>query len=434
MRYPGFDDYMKAVQRPDAFTTEELRRLELVVHPVFQIPSPASGASAVVFKAMAGDEPRALRFFTRSDVSDSRRYDSLHGHFTARSLTDAVALPRWIEDGIRVNGRTWPVVEMPWVEGHTLNRHVDDLVTRHDVGALTDLARSWRGLVERMQRADFAHGDLQHGNVLVDTRGTLRLVDFDCAWIESLAADAPPVETGHHNYQPPDRPWGRWMDTFPGLLIYLSLSALARRPTWAALNTDDNLLFTQEDFRSFDTPTWRHLASLGDPWVDELAARLRSCCRPGWVAAGALEELLGPSVAPWWQRTPTVVVGSAAQQVPPPRPEMRSPEVPPSASVPEPRPMVPPAPVRSPAPVPSQPRANWWEPVAPPPPVPVPVRKKPAVWVVLLWAVLAYFGAGFFSYTVLVAEGGDPELAGLFGALAFVSVLIGGLVKRKPSG
>ena len=58
--------------------------------------------------------------------------------------------------------------------------------------------------------------------MLVDTHGTLRLVDFDCAWIEDFAGGAPPAETGHHNYQPPGRPWGRWMDTFPGLVIYLS--------------------------------------------------------------------------------------------------------------------------------------------------------------------------------------------------------------------
>ncbi|MCP2242622.1 phosphotransferase family protein [Lentzea aerocolonigenes] len=423
MRFPRFDDYMKAVQKPDAFTTEELRALELVVHPIFQIPSPASGASAVVFKAMAGTEARALRFFTRADASDSARYDALHGYFTAKSLTDTVALPRWIDNGIRVNGSTWPVVEMPWIEGHTLNRHVDDLVTRQDVGALTDLAHSWRGLVDRLQQAGFAHGDLQHGNVLVDTRGGLRLVDFDCAWIEAFAGDPPPPETGHHNYQPPDRPWGRWMDTFPGLVIYLSLSALARRPTWATLNTDDNLLFTQQDFRSFDTPVWRHLKGLGDPQVDELAVRLQSCCTPGWVAAGGLEALLGPVEVPWWQRTTTVVAGSATHQAPPqPRPEMAPP------------------PPQRPQPVPQRPATgNWWEAAgqrpAAPVPQPQPRRKKktPAVWLVLLLAVVAYLGVGALAYGVLDAAGGDTEVTPLFGVLAAIGTLIVGFLRRGKS-
>ncbi|HUQ55759.1 hypothetical protein [Lentzea sp.] len=412
MRYPGFDDYMKAVQRPDAFTTDELRALDLVVHPVFQIPSPASGASAVVFKAMAGGEARALRFFTRADASNSRRYDALHGHFTSRQLIDAVALPRWIDDGVRVGGSTWPVVEMPWVEGHTLNRHVDDLVTRQDTGALTELARSWRGLVHRLQRADFAHGDLQHGNVLVETRGTLRLVDFDCAWIEDFAGGTPPAETGHHNYQPPGRPWGRWMDTFPGLVIYLSLSALALRPTWSTLNTDDNLLFTQRDFQSFDTPAWRHLASLGDPRIDQMAERLQACCRPGWTADGALDDLLAPAVVQWWQRTPTVVPGSAGPGIPPPRPEM-----------PPPPPPVPPSPQRRPA-------ANWWEATAPVPAPPV-RKKKPAIWLVVVTALAAWSLIGVTSAALLDAAGADDDLAGVFAMIALVAVLVGGFVLRR---
>jgi hypothetical protein len=363
MRYPGFDDYMKAVQQPDAFTTDELRRLELVVHPVFQIPSPASGTSAVVFKAMADGEPTALRFFTRADAGNGRRYDALHEHFVSKDLAGAVALPRWIGDGIRVNGRTWPVVRMQWVEGHTLNQHVEELVSRQDTGSLAALAGSWRDLVNRLQQADFAHGDLQHGNVLVDSGGSMRLVDFDCSWIADFAADAPPSETGHRNYQPANRPWGRWMDTFPGLVIYLSLLALAKRPVWGALNTGENLLFAQQDFRSpFTTPAWAHLSNLQDRRLDELADRLKACCAPGWEATSGLDDLLGPAVKPWWERTPTVVPATAPAQIPVvPVQEQRFPDHP-----------VVPAPM-------GPPTAQWWQ-----PPVPVPPQRKrpslPAVY------------------------------------------------------
>ena len=54
-----------------------------------------------------------------------------------------------------------------------------------------------------MQRAEFAHGDLQHGNVLVDQEGQLRLVDFDSVWIPQLQGQPAPTESGHPNYQPP---------------------------------------------------------------------------------------------------------------------------------------------------------------------------------------------------------------------------------------
>jgi cell division protein FtsI/penicillin-binding protein 2 len=60
----------------------------------------------------------------------------------------------------------------------------------------------------RLQQADFAHGDLQHGNILVDTSSTLRLVDFDGSWISGFQGDPPPREPGHPNYQPAGRKWG----------------------------------------------------------------------------------------------------------------------------------------------------------------------------------------------------------------------------------
>ncbi|TQM78392.1 hypothetical protein FHX81_0658 [Saccharothrix saharensis] len=370
-RYPTPDEYMKAVQRPDCFVADELRGLELVAHPLYGVPMPAAGTSAVVFKAVADGEPQALRFFTRDDVSSSERYGALHEHFTSHGLENVVALPRWVDGGVRVNGRSWPVVRMQWVEGHTLNRHVDELVERRDTASLAALAVTWRDLVARIQRAEFAHGDLQHGNVLVSRDGDLRLVDFDCSWIARLSGALAPGETGHRNYQPEQRPWGRWMDTFSGLVIYLSLLALARDPTgWRTCYTGENLLLRREDFRPpFDTPAWAHLAVIGDPHVTEVAGRLKQCCTPGWVASSGLDDLLAPRFTPWWERTPVVV---EPVPVPAPRPPVARPVV-----------------TRE---------GNWWaaaEPSAPTAPVEQPARERPVpagVLVVAAFVALLVFG------------------------------------------
>ncbi|WP_342028704.1 DUF6777 domain-containing protein, partial [Geodermatophilus africanus] len=151
----------------------------------------------------------------------------------------------------------------------------------------------WRDLIGRMQTAWFAHGDLQHGNVLVDERGTLRLVDFDCAWIPSFEGKKPPQESGHRNYQRTRDQWGPWMDTFPALVIYLSLLALSRSPRPWELYNEDNLIFSREDFAApFDTAAWRQLAALEDPEVDRVAERLRACCDPAWRSETDLEAVL----------------------------------------------------------------------------------------------------------------------------------------------
>lgn len=363
MRYPSKEDYLKAVQRSDSFTSKELRRAEFVPHPVWQIPAPAAGSSAVVFKAVVDGEEQALRFLTREDASRRDRYEALQEHFTGHGLTGCVAMSRWVDDAIQVNGRTWPVVRMQWVNGRTLNQYVDHLVAQLDTRTLGELAGVWRELLERLQSAGFAHGDLQHGNVLIDDRGALRLVDFDCSWIPQFAEQSPPTETGHHNYQPATRPWGRWMDTFSGLVVYLSLLTLSKNPMpWHALNTGENLLFQRDDFRPpFETPAWVHVSSIRDAELDELAGRLKECCAPGWSATGGLGELLAPRAVPWWERTgmaPTdpTRVGPVAEP-PPPEPQM-SPVLPPPPPIDtSPSPVAQHDPER---PQPERPVRPWW--------------------------------------------------------------------------
>jgi len=380
VQYPTKEDYLKAVQRSASFTGE-LRRAKFELHPVWQIPKPAAGSSAVVFKATLDGDAQALRFLTREDASRRDRYEALQEHFVGHGLVGAVAMSSWLDDAIRINGRSWPAVRMQWVNGRTLNHYVDHLVEQHDTTALGNLAEAWRQLVVRLQRAEFAHGDLQHGNVLVDERGALRLVDFDCSWIARFIGQPPPTETGHRNYQPANRAWGRWMDTFSGLVVYLSLRALAANPTpWHVLNTGENLLFQRDDFRPpFETPAWAHLSSIRDPELDRLADQLRQCCAPGWAPTGGLGELLTERARPWWEltgTTPVVVArpGPAPHPVSAPAPESVPVAGPLPRPIPTPRPTLPPPPPLRPGPAPphhpaspqtSQPTGPWWGSVEP---------------------------------------------------------------------
>jgi hypothetical protein len=124
---------------------------------------------------------------------------------------------------------------------------------------------------------------------------------------------------------------------------------------------------------------------------------------------------------PWWQRTTTVVAGSATHQAPPPKPE------------------IPPPPPQRPQPVPQRPATgNWWEAAgqrpAAPAPQPRPKKKTPAVWLVLLLAVVAYLGVGALTYSVLDAAGADTELSALLGVLAAIGTLIVGFLRRGRSG
>jgi hypothetical protein len=195
MRYPSKDDYLKAVQRAESFTVDELAQARFVLHPVWQIPTPASGASAVVFRAVVDGVDEALRFLIRPDVARRDRYEALQRHFVTHGLAGDVALSRWMDDAIEVNGRSWPVVRMQWVTGTPLHHQVDQLVERRDTQGLADLAAGWRQLLVRLQATGFAHGDLQHGNVLSTRRA-------HCVLSTSTAHGSPRSPGSHHRPKP----------------------------------------------------------------------------------------------------------------------------------------------------------------------------------------------------------------------------------------
>ena len=295
--YPAAGDYYKAVQSPaNAFTVKSLQEATFAWDSLG--PSLARGSSAVVFQATVDGSAKAVRCYVRDDASSRERYAALGAYLASHDLSPYVSDATWLEAAIQLRGQTWPVILMDWIDGRTLNEYVDFLVAQPDLNALATLAERWRKLVRILQQADFAHGDLQHGDVMVDQKGQLRLVDYDGIWIPQLADLGPPNESGHPNYEHPGgRAWGRWMDTFPALVIYLSLVALAKDPAlWLALYNGQNLLFSKSDFVfPFGTEPWRQLSALHDPAVDELVRLLQECCAPGWVATKSLEDLLGTS-------------------------------------------------------------------------------------------------------------------------------------------
>ena len=315
--FPAAGDYYKAVQAPArCFTVPKLQAAEFVWDSLG--PTLARGSSAVVFQAAVEGRAQALRCYIREDASSRERYSALDAYLAGQDLSPYVSGTTWLDGAITVNRTTWPVLTMAWIDGRTLNEYVDFLVTGSNAAALATLAGRWRELVALLQQSEFAHGDLQHGNVMVDQDGQLRLVDFDGVWIPQLAGQAPPTEFGHPNYQHPlQHVWDRWLDTFSALVIYTSLVALSKDPgLWLALYNSKNLLFAKNDFfPPFTTEAWKQLAALGDPQVDELARKLQESCDPLWVAGRSLERTLEqPAAAPvllpvpadqrWWENRP----------------------------------------------------------------------------------------------------------------------------------
>lgn len=250
-RYPIAADYAQAAADPaEFFSDEQLATLDWV-HRQFGLPVGIKGSSAVVFQGLLEGGKVAVRCLTSPPNEGRLRYQLIGEHVSAEPGTP-FAKAEWRETAVCVDSEEYPLVLMEWVEGLQL----DDYVERnlHDPERLEQLVGDWTALIERLAEEKAAHGDLQHGNVMVGADGGLRLVDLDGVWIPSLA-ELSSRERGHPNYQHPGRDvthWGPTMDGFSALVVDVSLRAIARDPdVWSEFNdSGTNLIFSKLDFEA----------------------------------------------------------------------------------------------------------------------------------------------------------------------------------------
>src|SRR2546425_9490716 len=86
---------------------------------------------------------------------------------------------------------------MQWAKGDLLHSHIEKNLGYPAV--LAALRAKWAILVRHLEAAQVAHGDLQHGNILV-RGGSIQLVDYDGMWVPALRGRHA-TEIGHRAYQ-----------------------------------------------------------------------------------------------------------------------------------------------------------------------------------------------------------------------------------------
>src|SRR5260370_5341410 len=254
--WPDLTEYHEALQHPPkSFADAGLKQAKIELDR-FGMPKPATGGNAVVYKASERAETWAVRCFLRPISDHAERYAAISRHLEKARLSYGARF-LFLKDGILGRGNWFPVVKMAWVDGDLFHRYIEDHLKQPAV--LAGLRGKWRTLVRELEAARLAHGDLQHGNILV-RKDSLVLVDYDGMWVPALNGRSA-TEIGHRSYQHPKRSesdFGPYLDRFPALVIYLSLAALEHNPKlWDDYHTGDNLLFVRDDFRQAgDRPFW----------------------------------------------------------------------------------------------------------------------------------------------------------------------------------
>ncbi|MFF7280523.1 hypothetical protein [Streptomyces griseorubiginosus] len=283
-KFPTGALYAEALQHPElCFSDPDLKHGKVEQSPVLG-PKAISGNFASVFSVTSpGGQRYALKCFTRDSATLGKRYAAIS---SALGALDSGALSQpwpvgfdFLEQGVLVQGGWFPVVRMTWVQGTGLISWIErNLQDPAAVGALAD---RFVAMVADLEDNGIAHGDLQHGNLLVAADGTIRLVDYDGMYVPALLGEQA-TENGHRNYQSPSRTaadFGPHMDRFSAWVIALSLVAVATDPgLWHQLHDPqgESLILSEPDFKEPTTSlAWPVLLHHPDTRVRELADRVK---------------------------------------------------------------------------------------------------------------------------------------------------------------
>ncbi len=304
MAWPQVLEYNEAIQSPQlCFADAELKQGQPATDAMGW-PLPCTGNFAAVYKVSGADQKSwAVKCFTREVPHLHDRYRAISDHLRharqQRSLRFLIDVD-YQDQGILVGGQWFPTLRMEWVEGQTLNAFVGDIVDKPKV--VSALSTIWVRLAQDLRAAGIAHGDLQHGNVLLVQGGKantvrLTLVDYDGMFVPALA-DKKSGEVGHPNFQHPQRLrdgiYGAEVDQFSHLVIVTALQALLVEPAlWQRFNNDENLLFRASDFETpAASPLFQSLWELPAGAARTLAGHLLLACESTVERVPSLERLL----------------------------------------------------------------------------------------------------------------------------------------------
>lgn len=254
MPLPSIPEYSTAIKTP------------ALIHPaVLQGGHPVeknnrmirySGGFCVVFPFETPSGKYAVRCW-HAEVADAKKRTQI----IAQALKDS-KLPYFVgfeyyEKGIMAPQGMQPLVVMDWVDAKALKKFIGEHL--NESATLNNVAENFKAMVADLHAHKLAHGDLQHGNIMVRQDCSLVLVDYDSMYTPSLNGMVDEIK-GLVGYQHPSR-WKNQhvspkADYFSELVIYLSLKALAKYPRlWSELQMEDTetLLFSGDDIESKGT-------------------------------------------------------------------------------------------------------------------------------------------------------------------------------------
>ncbi|WP_218599191.1 AarF/UbiB family protein [Polaribacter sp. NJDZ03] len=247
--YPSRTDIVTAMRNPHvSFKSNEIIGGSIIQKGSRIIQYSGGYSSVFPFHKQTGSKV-AVRLWI-ADIGDAKKRSLEISNYLENLDNSYFAGFKYIDDAVLVNGTLHPIVLMDWVDGQTLKEYINTNIL--DTSIILKLAQNFKEMTTYFHKENIAHGDLQHGNILVKSDGSLVAIDYDSMFIEPLSGMSDTIK-GLPGYQHPSRNSNKFvhlkLDYFSELVIYLSLLIYADSPNlWDSYYETEDLLFSKEDF------------------------------------------------------------------------------------------------------------------------------------------------------------------------------------------
>jgi hypothetical protein len=301
------------VQNPTiSFADSELKSCQVETTPL-GLPKPYSGGFTTTYKLRGVSKNWAVRCFTREIKDLQQRYQFI-GNFLSHNNCSFLVDAKYLQNGIRISGSYHPIIKMNWLDGEPLNAYIDRIYNQKP--SLESLLNEFTNLVRQLENFGIAHGDLQHGNIMVKN-GKLFLIDYDGMYLPDLANLAV-NELGHPNFQHPRRAakdYNKYIDRFSAIIIYTAIKAIVANPNlWRKYENGDNLLFKGSDFANPSSSTLlKDIASYAE--LSRLANNIAAICTLEFGKIPSLQEFISGTIKSSTQILPHVTTVRSAYLV-----------------------------------------------------------------------------------------------------------------------
>ncbi|TXD51685.1 MULTISPECIES: hypothetical protein [unclassified Polaribacter] len=256
--FPTIGEYNQLIQKKGDDAFRSLKGIFFI--PVRKTPIRVflfgSGAYAAVFKGSYNGQIYAIRCFLTAEKNTIKRNKIICNNIkkiNSSWKTDC----EFIENEINVNGKSYPILKMEWVEGDLINNFLTKHLNNNKL--ISEIQEQLVNISNDLEKHDIGHGDLQCGNIIItgdSSNFQLRLIDYDGMYVPELI-NKKSIENGRSEFQHPKRDknyYNSKIDRFSFWVILTALEALKHdKSLWlevmqGGFNTLDNFLFTVHDF------------------------------------------------------------------------------------------------------------------------------------------------------------------------------------------